>query len=276
MVTSPTTTTTRPSEHCPPMVARSSMAFCNVISANVGYSVRSLTPEPAQSGDCVIAVTIGLESELDQLQKIWDFVMGEVPPTRLHCKRFRMLVFCKSFWRPKCNVTFDQNVGLECLAPLVLAGDQRFRDMIQDAMINIPANTVRNDRKHAGRRSKLKKILQVTGAPALPPYSSAEGFWNWNASQWKLGGHNGGKLDPARPRPLEAWVRRHCPASVIRMAVENHWGGEGSNGVFMAASQAVFKHPPQVYARLANTLTGKKPEACHILERMWRYLFGEF
>jgi len=257
-------------EHCPPRAASSRSEFCGALSAEAGYSIRSLAPEPAQLGDCLLVTTVGFKPELEQVQKIWDLAVRTLPPKRPHCTRMRMLVFCKGFWTPECNVTFDNNVGLECLALLVVAGDQRFRTMVQDAMISAPVNTLGDP----VRKEALVRTLRAMGGRRLPPYISNARGGTHNDSQFILDQWKG-PLEHARPRPLEAWSRTHLPVSTIEMARKFTWDSEWSNSVFMAQSQAVWRHPPQAYARVANTLTGTRPEACHYLERLWRYLFGE-
>lgn len=256
--------------HCPPKLAGARSEFCGAISGLAGYSVRSLSPEPPRANDCVIVTTIGFQAELERVQHIWDYVSGTLPRKREHCRRVRMLVFCKGFWAPECNVTFDGNVGLECLALLVVAGDERFRVMVQDALISIPANAVLDE----GKRLRLDKVVKALGKPRLPPYVSfATRVHNdsmFVVDQWK------GALEPARPRPLAAWARAHLPARTVELANNRTWDVEWSQGIFFAASQAVWLHPPQAYVRVANTLTGQRPECCHYLERLWRYLFGEF
>lgn len=244
--------------------------YCQSVPPAATYSVQNLTVPNRSALDCLMVITIGFPAELSQVNRIWNFTLEHLPKPRARCGVLRRMVFCKSFRSPECNVTFSCNIGQECIGILMAATDPRFRDLYQDGLLSVPANTL----NYPERKQHFAAVLNSLKVWQLSPFQSYAQVGydqrNWSLDRWKT------YLTRADPRPLRVWSKAHLPASVVELADKAGWRCQWTNGIFVASAAAVKKHSPDVYLELMRTLIYQAPESCHYLERLWQFIFGQF
>merc|ERR1712203_979473 len=86
-------------------------------------------------GDCLMVSTVASQKEEQYVSYVVELVMSHLPSERLFCRRVRQLVHCKPpYLAPSCNITWKDNIGLECSSIMATLMEPRLRALVGDAL----------------------------------------------------------------------------------------------------------------------------------------------